>query len=352
MDNYTSQKIKITSLLLMIMVVFLHSYNLDRLQGGQILYFEKDYNWFIQNFIANGLTRIAVPLFFLISGFLFISNSSFTLQDYKLKVSKRFKTLVIPYLFWALFGLLFYFVMQTIPQSQGFFTKKLIKDYNFIEWINAIFNEPIPYQLWFLRDLIVMVILSPAIVFCIKKLKVFFLLVVFFFWFQNLDSIFLTSEALLFFSIGIYLKIFKAEFIVFKPKKTLLLLSVWMLILAIKTMATFEESWYWLNIVLLKVSILIGVVAFWWSYDYFQKQIVNNRIVLFTIEFSFFIYLTHEPFLTIIKKVLFAVVARTSETNLIVFFVAPVITIVLSIFVGSILKSKLKSIYYFSTGGR
>ena len=334
------------------MVVFLHSYNLDTNQGGQILYFEKDYNWFIQNFISNGITRIAVPLFFLISGYLFISNSSFTLQDYKIKISKRFRTLVIPYLFWALLGLLLYFALQSFPQSQGFFTKKLIKDYSFLEWLNAIFNEPIPYQLWFLRDLIIMVLISPLIVFCIKKLKLFFLFVVFVFWFQNQDSVFLSSEALLFFSTGIYISLFKQDFLEFKPKNASFYLIIWLLVLTLKTSLTVWNSFTWLDIIFFKISILVGIIAFWWSYDIFQKHIVNNRILNYTLEFSFFIYLAHEPLLTIIKKVLFAVLSRNSASNLIVYFSASLITIVLIIFVGKIVKSNCKSIYLFATGGR
>ena len=95
MDNYTSQKIKITSFLLMIMVVFLHSYNLDIKQGSQLVFFEKDYNWLIQNFISYGITRIAVPLFFLISGFLFVYSSSFSLEDYKVKVPTRVRSVPV-----------------------------------------------------------------------------------------------------------------------------------------------------------------------------------------------------------------------------------------------------------------
>lgn len=67
-------------------------------------------------------------------------------------------TLFIPYLFWSLFGVLFYFTLQSLPPLQVFFTKKLIIDYSFQELINVIFNQPIPYQLWFLKDLMILVL--------------------------------------------------------------------------------------------------------------------------------------------------------------------------------------------------
>jgi surface polysaccharide O-acyltransferase-like enzyme len=336
----------------MIMVVFLHSYNLDIKQGSQLVLFDKDYNWLVQNFISNGITRIAVPLFFLISGFLFVYSSSFTLEDYKVKVTRRLKTLVIPYLFWTLFGLLLYFVLQSIPQSQGFFTKKLIKEYDFIEWLNAIFNEPIPYQLWFLKDLIVMVFLSPLIVFAVKKLKMLYLSIIFICWMLSQDTVFLTSEALFFFSAGMCLSVFKPESIALKSKKTYLMLLVWFLILTTKTILPLFETNELLKSIFLKASILIGIVALWGFLDRFTNRLATNKVFLYGMTFSFFIYLFHEPLLTIVKKALFAALSFTSFTSLIIYLVAPIITILLCVFVGVIFKALAKSLYLFSTGGR
>lgn len=352
MDDYTSQKIKTSSLLLMIMVVFLHSYNIDIKQGDQILYFEKDYNWLIQNFISNGITRIAVPLFFLTSGFLFFNKLNFDFEDYKIKINKRFRTLVIPYLFWALFGLLFYFIMQGIPQSQGFFTKKLIKDYSFIEWINAIFNEPIPYQLWFLRDLIVMVFLSPIIYLVTKKLKIIFLAVIGVFWIFNQDSVLLTSEALLFFSTGIYLKLVYPESIKYKNHFTALYAVGWIVLLLLKTINGFFAYSETADLLLLKMSILIGVVAFWKLLDTkIASKVINNSVNQF-VGYSFFIYLCHEPLLTIVKKAMFAPLAKTPVTYLLVYFSAPLTVILICIVIAAILKSKLSVIYSIITGNR
>jgi surface polysaccharide O-acyltransferase-like enzyme len=336
----------------MIMVVFLHSYNLDNKQGSQLVFFEKDYNWLIQNFISYGITRIAVPLFFLISGFLFVYSSSFSLQDYKVKVAKRFKTLFIPYLFWTLFGSLLYFIMQSVPQSQGFFTKKLIKDYDFIEWLNAIFIEPIPYQLWFLKDLIVMVLISPLIIFAVKKLRMLFLAIIFIFWMLNQDSIFLTSEALLFFSTGIYLSLFRPKSIELKSKKTYLMLCIWIVILTLKTILSLFIANVFLESILLKVSILVGIIAFWWFLDGITIRLGRNKVFLSGMTFSFFIYLFHEPLLTIVKKALFAALSVNSLTSLAVYLVAPVLTILICVLVGFVFKSRLNFMYKLTTGNR
>lgn len=352
MNKQVSDKIKSASLILMIMVVFLHSYNIDIKQGGKGLFFEKGFNWIIQNFISNGVTRIAVPIFFIISGYLFISKANFDFQDYKIKVSKRFKTLVIPYLCWTLFGLLFYFILQSIPASQGFFTKKLIKDYNFSEWVNAIIKEPIPYQLWFLKDLIVIVFLSPIIHFLIKKLNIIFLLIIFSFWIFNQDTVFLTSEALLFFSIGIYVQHFNKEIISKSNKYTQYLAIIWLLLLLIKTALGFYNFPLLAQQLFLKAAILIGIVAFWNLIDNkFYLKNIDTQIKNIT-RFAFFIYVFHEPFLTIIKKAMFSQLSKTPNSYLLVYLSAPIIIIIISVLVGVFLKKKTVFIYKIITGNR
>lgn len=352
MNEFLSQKIKRIYFLLMIMVVFLHSYNIDIKQGGKVLYFNKGFNWFLQDFISNGFTRIAVPLFFVISGYLFVLDQKYELNNFFLKMKKRVRTLVLPYLIWTLFGFLFYFILQSIPQSQSFFTKKLIKDYSFLEWINAIINEPIPYQLWFLKDLIVMVLLSPIIFFLIKQAKAFFLIIIFCFWIFNQDTIFLTSEALLFFSFGIYIRIFKTKTIEITDKNAIIIGLFWIGLLLAKTFIGFYGYSKGVETAFLKASIIVGLLAFWKLYDVFTNSKIKVLSFDKWIEFSFFLYVFHEPFLTILKKGIFSRLDKTPSTYLLVYFVAPLLAIFCSIIIGKFLKAKSPPFYKIITGNR
>ena len=85
MNEFLSSKIRNISFLCMVMVVQLHSYNLDIKQFGEPEIIVKDVNWAIQNFISNGLTRIAVPFFFIISGYLFVSPDRMNFLMFKNK---------------------------------------------------------------------------------------------------------------------------------------------------------------------------------------------------------------------------------------------------------------------------
>ena len=68
------------------------------------------------DYVAYGLCASAVPLFFLISGFLYFTGceSQFGLKDYMAKNRKRLRTLLIPYLLWNIFTLLLFGAVQTL----------------------------------------------------------------------------------------------------------------------------------------------------------------------------------------------------------------------------------------------
>lgn len=354
MTNYLSQKIKLISFFSIVMVVVLHSYNIDIKQNGVALALPKDFNWFLQTFFSFGITRIAVPIFFIISGFLFFKDAQNEYPRFKQKILKRFKTLVIPYFFWVLFGVLFYYLMQSIPQSQAFFTKKLIKNYSSTDWFNVIFVDIIPYQLWFLRDLIVMVFLSPIIYFLVKRLNYFYLLILSIFWFCNQDNLFFTSEAILFFSFGAFIAIKKPALISQSIKKPVLFLIFWIAILIFKTILEYYVHKSSIQVsVALKISILIGIYAFWGFYD-ILKDIKMQRInfLLPILNYSFFIYVFHEPTLTIIKKVLFKITGTSQISYLLIYAISPIITIILCYLVGATIKKIASKFYVFITGSR
>lgn len=88
---------------LAIMVIFIHMnpnvINLLEADFG-LLTTQGFYN-VIGILLSHVLTHIAVPTFFLISGFLFFVNfQEWSWEGYKKKMSSRVKTLLIPYVFW------------------------------------------------------------------------------------------------------------------------------------------------------------------------------------------------------------------------------------------------------------
>lgn len=90
-----SNKIKILSFCSIIFVVWMHAYYLES-ERWPIIYFA-------QKFVAL-FADFAVPLFFIISGFLFFTNFNKvggTANFFISKIKKRMRTLILPYVIWC-----------------------------------------------------------------------------------------------------------------------------------------------------------------------------------------------------------------------------------------------------------
>ena len=141
---------------------------------------------------SDGLARIAVPIFFFISGFLFFSKlQRWDWSAYSLKIKKRIKTLLVPYLLWVTLAILFDFSLALVRNrffgwgspwnlfsSNGWGlmywncarNRLYTSEMNLLGWtMHSAF--PYNYPLWFIRDLIVLCLFAPLIHFAIRKTK-------------------------------------------------------------------------------------------------------------------------------------------------------------------------------------
>lgn len=343
----------------MVLVVLLHSYNLEVNFKSKSVQFNGGVNFFVQTFFGQGITKVAVPIFFTISGYLFFLNFQGHKQDFIIKYKKRAQSLLIPYLFWSLWALLLFFSLQQLPYSQSFFSNEKIINYSLEEVLSTIFLNPLAYQLWFIRDLMVLVIISPIIFWSLQKAGKLVLLALLTIWFagrHNISFLIFSSEAILFFCVGAYLSIHKSNFLLknrnFQYSK--LLFSFWILLVLIRTFMLFsevdKETFLWL---FFRLNVLVGTISFWFIYDTFmpnkgklQKQLLSLSY------FSFFLFAFHEPILTIFKKGLFYLLGTTELSALAIYFLAPLLTIVLSIMAGRLMKKYFQSLYFLVTGGR
>lgn len=168
-EDILSKTIQFVRFPLIVGVVMIHS-------GLENCINTADYPIFstIQFLISRVIARVAVPLFFFISGFLFFYKvDTFTLHTYFSKLKKRFRSLLIPYIFWNLIILLGLWSLQTLFPSL-FNREQLIREYGICDWLRCFWNGPVENvpintALWFVRDLMVMCCLSPIIWILVKK---------------------------------------------------------------------------------------------------------------------------------------------------------------------------------------
>ncbi len=354
-NSYLSKKIRIISFFSIIMVVFIHSYNNIINLNSVSKRIEWEFNLFFQNLFSNGITRIAVPIFFLLSGLLFFkdfnTNSEIT-HKFFVKIKKRIRTLFIPYMFWSLLGVVIYYCLQTASVSKLFFTKELIVNYSLGQLLNRIFIDPIPYQLWFIRDLMLLVFISPILYFLLKKTFILYISIILmsFLWILEYDLVFISNESLLFFTVGSILGIKNLNIDIRLSVKTIFIGAfTWILLIVVKIALKGIEINTNVLVLLHKTSIIIGVLVIWFAYDIKSYKLKISEGI---ISFTFFIYVFHEPLLTILKKGFYFLFGISELSSFIIYIFAPFIAIGISILTGYFLKKKANTFYKLITGNR
>lgn len=122
-------------------------------------------------------TEIAVPVFYVISGYLFFLHlEKWDIQIWKKKMQSRIRTLVVPYFLWNTL-----FILQILLFKVAAIVLKGKPISGISTWIQSNggllnmfwncnqFDSPILIPMWFIRDLIVAVLLSPVFYWLLKK---------------------------------------------------------------------------------------------------------------------------------------------------------------------------------------
>lgn len=136
------------------------------------------YDYFVTRGIIGTFTRVCVPLFFLISGYLFFCNqNTFDKKVYISKIKKRTRSLLEPYLFYNALAICLFAIMGLLKPNLQSGVVPPISEWN-IALVASLFwdyggNLPMVPQFWFIRNLIVIVVLSPLLYGLIKKTKGF-----------------------------------------------------------------------------------------------------------------------------------------------------------------------------------
>ena len=172
MTDNTSQTIAVLRFPLIVAVVLLHTYIIDRPIGGTIYVAHGQYPVFelFAHIYQSEFGNMSVPLFFFISGFLFFSGmDKFSWRIIGKKLKKRVHSLFIPFFIWNVVFILFVALVNAINSSLLTYKKSFV-DMTFGEVLNCFWDLSqglIP--LWFIRDLMIINIFSPIIYFMLKN---------------------------------------------------------------------------------------------------------------------------------------------------------------------------------------
>ena len=146
----------------------------------------------------------------MISGFLLFYNvKHYDKSVYFSKMRRRINTLVEPYIIWNLiyFIILWYVPLDEIPlfELYDFHNEK-----NSVKFFWELFIRPLDGPLWFIRNLVIMLIMSPIFYWVVRKSGfVLSILLLILTQFANSPII----ESLLWFSVGVTMSVMRIDFL-------------------------------------------------------------------------------------------------------------------------------------------
>lgn len=124
----------------------------------------------VVNIIIAYIMDVAVPLFFLISGYFFFANiCDFSYQTYIDKIKKLFFTLFVPYIICNLIAYITYCLL-----NYNIYFISYIEDNGilYLFWNTAIKGDyPVLVPLWYMRNFMLLCILTPFIYVYVKNFK-------------------------------------------------------------------------------------------------------------------------------------------------------------------------------------
>lgn len=353
MNEYLSKKIKIISLYSIVLVVYIHAYNLkDRFLLPTTKISEGlNINSFFQYFISNGFARTGVPLFFAISGYLFYRSFEPSLKGYLNKLSRRAYTLLLPYVIWSALGMVLLFVVQLVPYIASTYNQELVRNYSFGKLLGRLFLSPVSFQLWFINDLIKYVILTPVIYFIVKKGSYFSMLIFYLVWFMDINLPFINNEGIFFYILGSFLALKSIDMCRAMRKSKLMAISfTWIVLLCIKTYLA--SSGGFILLYLHKASIVAGVISVWYMYDFIAAKNKYQITLLKYSTFTFFIFAGHEPLLNILTGIFVSFTGKSNLALMLIYILNPVLVILILTTVAALIRKSAGGFYKILTGGR
>ena len=316
---------------------------------------------FVSTLGTDLMARVAVPLFFVISGWLFFIKFDLTYSDYIKKIKSRFFSLCIPYVFWNFSFLVLIFALQSFPLTAKFLKntdnfQALVANYNFVDFLQAFgipIGNPILLPLWFIRDLIYLVIISPFIYILAKKFSYLSLLLLFLvvMFHPNLPFINIgLIGSMLFFYIGCLIAVKRWDLTKIDDWSHIILPTY---LVTVITMATLRitNGLIWGNSIQIFINCL-GVITVWCL----SKKILETsaeKMLINLAPFTFFVYASHEPTGMLIRNILFKFVSPSKPIiALTYYFLIPTLAVSITWGIGWIVQRYLPKFFQMITGGR
>lgn len=352
-------------------VVFIHFTMKDGFNYHGVVYglHNSPFFFFVVNLFSEVLARVCVPLFFVISGFLFFFHLNHNCESYVKKINSRVKTLLLPFVLWNIIAAIFIIGKSALP-----FYPNVTILFSFDRLLNTFFYNidgngiiigpsflvpsvasPLDVPLWFVRDLMIMVLFAPVHYMLITSTRGAYIVILGILWFFSSLCFSLTSYvgmlimASFFFSWGASYSIRNVNPVVsFRRMKFVPIIYV---IVAIADALTKNFGF---NEYLNKIGIFLGVVSFVIIASYVVEHLKLEYKKNIS-GFAFFVFSLHTLFMGDLGKVVFRLCNLPGDNScimLIIYFTVPLLVLIICYFLYVLLYSLSPRICSLLVGNR
>jgi len=337
---------------LIILVLYIH------VLPPQILPFEPAWDMenvftLISGLISHHVGQIAVPCFFLFSGyFFFINIKAFNASLYVEQLKKRSRTLLMPYLLWNIFFVLVVLLKNFIFGQVGLSKDDMYNDLLIGSTYDIIWGVPFLFPFWYIRDLLCMIILSPLFYLLFKYTKSLglLLLIIAYIMVWELGVPGLSTTAFMFFGLGAFLGIGKYNMMALgaKYKVAKIIISVLLLSIAIYLNATIYYEYLIRGFIIFGVVVMLCLGHVLAETDHLKSQLIKLSPSVF------FIYAIHEIYIINWLKGGFSksLLSDTGLGKLIGYFSIPLICLLICLCLFRLIKRYFPGVLAVFVGGR
>lgn len=331
---------------LIFLIILLHCYSVVKLDGPRNTYFKVIYP------ISLWLGETGVPGFFFISGYLFFLSK----KTYVQKLNTRIHTLLVPYLLWNTILLSLYLIAYAAgyPQSINY---RSIAEYGLIDYIRLFWDRgtydngnfvPLLCPFWYIRNLLIMSLLSPLLYYIIRYGRVVFLVIVSVWWMMTYHNAFI-PQTLLFFSLGAYFSILRINPLEWITNNKKLIVSLFT-IFALSDIAMHTIYSTSINLQAHRLALILNIPVLLLLADFCVRRGYTTQLLPSA---AFIVFAVHYPIVVLLRKFCAVQFTTASDlTHIILYFLCVIIATLASLLFYLILDKYFINIKNILSGNR
>lgn len=344
MTKKKSNQLNLYTFVLSIMVVMIHN---QFFISARSTYELSSVSLLIYDIFRNGFLEMAVPGFFIISGYLLFRK--FTLWDYPAIIKKRVHTLFIPYLLWNIISIIYNLLITRISflssaSSAEAFT---FSPQNIIEGL-LLYKYNVPF--WYFFELMLLIVVCPLIYLAIQtpvSAAIYLILVFLYYTFIESPIVF-SRNGLFLFSIGAVLGHFFPEYIFQSRRQSKQKLALYVLGILL---FTFLRYIIFCKLSGFRIIYMIGII-FGIGILYCLWAIISQTKAISYAFPTFAIYAMHWYILSILQKLLLKALPHHELFAWLGYFGATALSIAFILCIAYLWKKIWPASYYTFTGHR